>query len=364
MRPDRRPSYPGRPSADSARDPPRRDPHLGDGVERRGRRARRRSPTSSRAAIPVWWSSSGPARFTTPRPRSSTASGSSPGGPLRRQPRRSSCARYFEKPRTSVGWKGLINDPDLDGSFHINKGLRLARQLLLDLNEHRAADGVRVSRHADSAAHRRPDLVGRHRRAHHREPGPPRARVRTLDAGRVQEQHRRQHADGRRRRARGAVAALVPVGHQAGRVGDLPDGRQRRVPRHPARRLADRTELRRGARREGRCARLAAKGLPEARDDRLLARQQPEEPPEAGGRRGVDRRAGARRGPVRSSARWSRAISWKGGRTTCPGSRRVYGQSITDACLSFETDRAAARAALPTHRGREAAKAPRLRHDA
>jgi 3-deoxy-7-phosphoheptulonate synthase len=42
---------------------------------------------------------------------------------------------YFEKPRTSVGWKGLINDPDLDESFHINKGLRLARQLLLDLNE-------------------------------------------------------------------------------------------------------------------------------------------------------------------------------------------------------------------------------------
>jgi 3-deoxy-7-phosphoheptulonate synthase len=42
---------------------------------------------------------------------------------------------YFEKPRTSVGWKGLINDPDLDGSFRINKGLRLARKLLLDVNE-------------------------------------------------------------------------------------------------------------------------------------------------------------------------------------------------------------------------------------
>ena len=41
---------------------------------------------------------------------------------------------YFEKPRTSVGWKGLINDPDLDESFHINKGLRLARTLLLDIN--------------------------------------------------------------------------------------------------------------------------------------------------------------------------------------------------------------------------------------
>ena len=37
---------------------------------------------------------------------------------------------YFEKPRTTVGWKGLINDPDLDGSFDINKGLRLARNLL------------------------------------------------------------------------------------------------------------------------------------------------------------------------------------------------------------------------------------------
>jgi 3-deoxy-7-phosphoheptulonate synthase len=40
---------------------------------------------------------------------------------------------YFEKPRTTVGWKGLINDPDIDGSFRINKGLRLARQFLRDL---------------------------------------------------------------------------------------------------------------------------------------------------------------------------------------------------------------------------------------
>jgi 3-deoxy-7-phosphoheptulonate synthase len=42
---------------------------------------------------------------------------------------------YFEKPRTTVGWKGLINDPNLDGSYAINKGLRMARQLLLDLAE-------------------------------------------------------------------------------------------------------------------------------------------------------------------------------------------------------------------------------------
>jgi 3-deoxy-7-phosphoheptulonate synthase len=42
---------------------------------------------------------------------------------------------YFEKPRTTVGWKGLINDPDLDGSFNINRGLRIARQLLCDIND-------------------------------------------------------------------------------------------------------------------------------------------------------------------------------------------------------------------------------------
>ncbi|GAC1309168.1 MAG: 3-deoxy-7-phosphoheptulonate synthase AroG [Vulcanimicrobiaceae bacterium] len=42
---------------------------------------------------------------------------------------------YFEKPRTTVGWKGLINDPALDGSFEINRGLRVARELLLAINE-------------------------------------------------------------------------------------------------------------------------------------------------------------------------------------------------------------------------------------
>ena len=40
-----------------------------------------------------------------------------------------------QKPRTTVGWKGLINDPDIDGSFQINKGLRIGRQLLCDLTD-------------------------------------------------------------------------------------------------------------------------------------------------------------------------------------------------------------------------------------
>ena len=49
---------------------------------------------------------------------------------------------YFEKPRTTIGWKGLINDPNLDGSFDINKGLRLARQLLLEFNNLGVPAGV------------------------------------------------------------------------------------------------------------------------------------------------------------------------------------------------------------------------------
>ena len=42
---------------------------------------------------------------------------------------------YLEKPRTTVGWKGLINDPDINNSFHINKGLKTARRLFVDLTE-------------------------------------------------------------------------------------------------------------------------------------------------------------------------------------------------------------------------------------
>jgi 3-deoxy-7-phosphoheptulonate synthase len=42
---------------------------------------------------------------------------------------------YFEKPRTTIGWKGLINDPDLDGSYNVNKGIRMGRKCLLDINK-------------------------------------------------------------------------------------------------------------------------------------------------------------------------------------------------------------------------------------
>src|SRR6266403_6074498 len=49
---------------------------------------------------------------------------------------------YFEKPRTTVGWKGLINDPDLDDSFHIEKGIHMARELLLYVAELGLAAGT------------------------------------------------------------------------------------------------------------------------------------------------------------------------------------------------------------------------------
>lgn len=51
---------------------------------------------------------------------------------------------YFEKPRTTLGWKGFIYDPDLDGSYNMEKGIRLARQLLVDLNEMGLAAGTEI----------------------------------------------------------------------------------------------------------------------------------------------------------------------------------------------------------------------------
>ncbi len=84
---------------------------------------------------------------------------------------------YFEKPRTTVGWKGLINDPDLDGSFRINEGLRLARGLLLDLNQLGVPAGCEFLDMITPQYIARPRRLGRDRRAHHGEPGAPRARV-------------------------------------------------------------------------------------------------------------------------------------------------------------------------------------------
>ena len=76
---------------------------------------------------------------------------------------------YFEKPRTTVGWKGLINDPAMDNSFQINRGLELARSLLLAVNEMGLAAGCRIPRSDQPAVHCRSGGLGRDRRAHHPE---------------------------------------------------------------------------------------------------------------------------------------------------------------------------------------------------
>ncbi len=61
---------------------------------------------------------------------------------------------YFEKPRTTVGWKGLINDPYLDESYRIDEGLRIARDLLLQINSTRSPSGIRIPRCHITTIHR------------------------------------------------------------------------------------------------------------------------------------------------------------------------------------------------------------------
>ena len=92
---------------------------------------------------------------------------------------------YFEKPRTVTGWKGLINDPGMDGSFDVHRGLRTARRLLLDIVGAGHAGRLRVAGPDHPAVHRRHRDLGRDRRADHREPGAPPARLRPVDAGRA-----------------------------------------------------------------------------------------------------------------------------------------------------------------------------------
>ena len=163
---------------------------------------------------------------------------------------------YFEKPRTTVGWKGYINDPRLDGSFHINEGLRLARQLLLDITalglpagtefldllspqyiSDLIAWGAIGARTTESQSHRQ------------------------LASGLSCPVGFKNGTDGGVKVAadavrRGRRAACVHGHDQDGPGGDLRDPRQCRLPRHPARRPP--AQLRRGV--GGGRLRRAARG--------------------------------------------------------------------------------------------------------
>ena len=193
---------------------------------------------------------------------------------------------YFEKPRTTTGWKGMINDPHLDGSGDVNAGLHMARGLLLEVLVARAPDGQRVPRPDHAAVHLGRRRVGGDRRAHDREPDPSPARVGPLDAGRLQERHRRQrrHRGGRRPRRR--VTSCFYGRHAERRL------------RRSCTRAGTRTRTSScgaGARRrtttqlsvESTLGALRAAGLPGAAGDRRLARQQRQgpEPPAGRGRR-------------------------------------------------------------------------------
>jgi len=106
---------------------------------------------------------------------------------------------YFEKPRTTVGWKGLINDPYLDGTFRINEGLRIARDLLLRIHRLGVPAG---SEFLDTISPQYiGDLIswGGDRRADHRIASSSRTGIRTVVADRFQERHgrRRQNRVGR-----------------------------------------------------------------------------------------------------------------------------------------------------------------------
>ena len=232
---NRRSPHPAGPPADPAGDPSRGDPDQRTGVQRRG---------SSRAAIANALKGQDPRLVVIAGPCSihDTAAALEYGERLARLAARYAdhlivvMRTYFEKPRTSVGWKGLINDPGSGRELPHQQRAAPRAQAAARHQRSGAADGLGISRHPDSAAHRRLDVVGGDRRPHHREPGPSRAGLGPVDAGRLQEQHGRQRRHRDRCGAGGALGALVPVGDQAGRIGNLPDDGQRRLSRDSARR--------------------------------------------------------------------------------------------------------------------------------
>ena len=178
---------------------------------------------------------------------------------------------YFEKPRTTVGWKGLINDPYLDESYRINEGLRIARQLLLDINRLGVPAG---SEFLDMIS---PQYIGdliawgaigaRTTESQvHRE----------LASGLSAPVGFKNGTDGNIKIAIDAIQAAARPHHflsvhKNGQVAIVETARQRGLPRHPARRQD--AELRRGQRRRGVQGARGGQAAVHA-DDRLQPRQQ------------------------------------------------------------------------------------------
>ena len=117
---------------------------------------------------------------------------------------------YFEKPRTTIGWKGLINDPDMNGSHLISKGLGIARSLLCKMTELKLPGGNRDARPDHSRIPGGHALLGCDRCPHHRITDSSGAGQRPLLPDRLQKRHRRQPADRDRRHDRSAASPLLP----------------------------------------------------------------------------------------------------------------------------------------------------------
>ena len=168
---------------------------------------------------------------------------------------------YFEKPRTTVGWKGLINDPDLDDSFHIEKGILLARELLLYVAELGLPAGTEALDPDHAAVPVRAHHLDGHRRAHHGVADAPGNGERLVDPGRLQERYGRRACDLDQRAAVGAASASFSRHHAAGTVGGVSHARQSaRTYRAARRRRAG--QLRCGEHRAGGAASSTAAGLP------------------------------------------------------------------------------------------------------
>ena len=240
---------------------------------------------------------------------------------------------YFEKPRTTVGWKGLINDPHLDGSGDVNSGLRIARELLLDVLDvgllvgcefldpitpqyiaDAVAWGAIGARTSESQTHRQLGSglsmpIG----FKNRTDGNVQVAVDAVRAAGA------QHAFAGIDDA-GAPAILYTAGNRDGHVilrgGD--DG-----PNYGAADVS----------RRGRAA--SRGGLARAAGDRRLARQQRQGPRPPGDGGGRDRRAGFGRHRAIVGVMLESFIV-AGRQDLDAGRPLIYGQSITDACLDWE----------------------------
>ncbi len=232
--------------------------------------------------------------------------------------RRRSTDRYARLFREAAhdGWlEGIDQRSQPRRQLPDQRGSASARHLLAGVERIRHAGGVRVSRYDYAAVHRRPGHLGRHRRAHHREPSAPRARFGAVLPRRFQERHRRQRAHRRGRDPRRASAASFPFRHQGRPLGHRFDRRQRGLPRDSARRQTAELRSRQRRRRREESRRSGHTG---AHYDRFQPRQQLQRSSQTTGRR---RTTWANKSPAAMrgySASWWKAISKPGARISSP----------------------------------------------